>query len=290
MHTITQIKEMQAFSDRVRREGKTIVLVPTMGFLHPGHLSLMEEGRRRGDLLVISIFVNPTQFGRGEDYKDYPRDIEGDQQLAKGVGVDVIFAPPVAEMYPSTYQTYVEVEKVTRNLCGISRPTHFRGVTTVVCKLFTIVKPHVAIFGEKDFQQLVTIRQMVSDLNLDIEIVGMPIYREEDGLAMSSRNKYLNPDERTAALSLSRSLRHGLDLFRRGERRTEKIIKEVMGIIEAEELAQIDYVKICDTKALRDIEHIDQEAVLALAVKIGKARLIDNIVLNQDNEDVDLPR
>jgi len=283
MQTITQIKEMQAFSDRVRREGKTIAFVPTMGFLHLGHLSLMREGRRRGDLLVISIFVNPTQFGVGEDYGDYPRDMERDQQLAKDGGVDVIFAPTVDEMYPSNYQTQVNVEEVTKNLCGITRPTHFRGVTTVVCKLFNIVKPHLAIFGEKDFQQLVTISQMVSDLNLDIEIVGMPIYREEDGLAMSSRNKYLNSDERKAALSLSRSLRHGLDLFQQGERRTEKIIMEVKSIIEAEELVQIDYVKICDTKTLRDIEQIDQEAVLALAVKIGKARLIDNIVLNPSN-------
>lgn len=284
MQIITGIKEMQSFSDRVRREGKTIALVPTMGFLHPGHLSLMEEGRRRGDLLVISIFVNPTQFGAGEDYKDYPRNMERDQQLAEGVGVDVIFAPAAAEMYPSNYQTYVDVEKVTKNLCGISRPIHFRGVTTVVCKLFTIVKPHVAIFGEKDFQQLVAIRQMVSDLNLDIEIVGMPIYREDDGLAMSSRNKYLNSDERKAALSLSRSLRYGLDLFQQGERRTEKIIEEVKNIIEAEKLARIEYVKICDTKTLQDIDRIDHEAVLALAVKMGKARLIDNIVLNQDSE------
>jgi pantoate--beta-alanine ligase len=284
MRIITGIKEMQSFSDRVRREGNTIALVPTMGFLHPGHLSLMEEGRRRGDLLVISIFVNPTQFGAGEDYEDYPRNMERDQQLAEGVGVDVIFAPAAAEMYPSNYQTYVDVEKVTKNLCGISRPTHFRGVTTVVCKLFTIVKPHVAIFGEKDFQQLVAIRQMVSDLNLDIEIVGMPIYREDDGLAMSSRNKYLNSDERKAALSLSRSLRRGLNLFQQGERRTEKIVEEVKNIIEAEKLARIEYVKICDTKTLQDIDRIDHEAVLALAVKMGKARLIDNIVLNQDSE------
>jgi len=290
MQIITSIKEMQDFSNRVRREAKTIVLVPTMGFLHLGHLSLMEEGRRRGDLLVISIFVNPTQFGAGEDYEDYPRDTERDQQLAEEKGVEVIFAPTAAEMYPSTYQTYVDVEKVTKNLCGISRPTHFRGVTTVVVKLFNIVKPHVAIFGEKDFQQLVTIRQMVSDLNLDIEIVGMPICREEDGLAMSSRNKYLNPDERGAALSLSRSLKFASELFKKGERKAEEIIREVKRIIEAEKLVQIDYVKICDTTTLRDIEHIDQEAVLALAVNIGKARLIDNIVLNQDNEDTDLPR
>jgi pantoate--beta-alanine ligase len=182
-------------------------------------------------------------------------------------------------MYPLGYQTYVTVEKVTKNLCGISRPTHFRGVTTVVCKLFTIVKPHVAIFGEKDFQQLVTLRQMTSDLNLDVEIVGMPIYREEDGLAMSSRNKYLNPDERKAALCLFNSLKKASALFEQGERNTREIVREVKKVIEAEKLAQIDYIKICDAKTIEDIEQIDREAVLALAVKIGKARLIDNVVL-----------
>jgi pantoate--beta-alanine ligase len=261
-------------------EGKTIALVPTMGFFHLGHLSLMEEGRRRGDCLVVSIFVNPTQFGAGEDYKDYPRDMERDQKLAEEEGVDVIFAPPADEMYPSNYQTYVNVEDVTRNLCGLSRPTHFRGVATVVCKLLCIVKPHVAIFGEKDFQQLVTIRQMVSDLNLDVNIVGMPIYREKDGLALSSRNTYLTPDERKAALCLFRSLMRAKELFRQGERKTKEILSEVMNMIKTEQLAEMEYVKICDVQTLKDVEQINQESVLALAVTIGKARLIDNIVLN----------
>lgn len=279
MQVITGIKEMQTFSNKVRREGKTIVLVPTMGFLHPGHLSLMEEGRQQADLLVISIFVNPTQFGGGEDFEDYPRDLEKDQQLAKEVGVDVIFAPTMVEMYPAGFQTYVQVEEVTKNLCGISRPAHFRGVTTVVCKLFNVVKPHTVIFGEKDFQQLVAIRQMVSDLNLDVEIVGMSIFREEDGLAMSSRNRYLTEDERKVALSLFHSLKQASALFEQGERKAGEIVREVKKIIEAEKLAQIDYVKICDTKMLGDLEQIDREAVIALAVRIGKARLIDNIVL-----------
>lgn len=279
MQVITGIKEMQTFSNKVRREGKTIALVPTMGFLHPGHLSLMEEGRQQADLLVISIFVNPTQFGGGEDFEDYPRDLEKDQQLAKEVGVDVIFAPTMVEMYPAGFQTYVQVEEVTKNLCGISRPAHFRGVTTVVCKLFNVVKPHTVIFGEKDFQQLVAIRQMVSDLNLDVEIVGMSIFREEDGLAMSSRNRYLTEDERKAALSLFHSLKQASALFEQGERKAGEIVREVKKIIEAEKLAQIDYVKVCDTKMLRDLEQIDREAVIALAVRIGKARLIDNIVL-----------
>ena len=279
MQTITGIKEMQAFSNRVREEGKTLALVPTMGFLHPGHVSLMEEGRKRGDILIISIFVNPTQFGAGEDYDSYPRDMERDRQLAQETGVDIIFNPTVTEMYPSGFQTYVSVEEMTKNLCGMARPTHFRGVTTVVCKLFTIVTPHVAIFGEKDFQQLVVIRQMVSDLNLDVEIAGMPIYREEDGLAMSSRNKYLTPDERKAALCLVNSLKKASALFEQGERKVKKIVEEVRIIIEAEKLARIDYVKICDSKTIKDVDQISQAAVLALAVKIGKARLIDNVVL-----------
>ena len=271
---------MQAFSRRARAEGKTISLVPTMGFFHQGHVSLMHEGRRRGDYLVISIFVNPTQFGAGEDFEAYPRDMEGDQKLAQEAGVDVIFAPQAAEMYPPGYQTYVNVEGVTRNLCGLSRPTHFRGVTTVVCKLFCTVQPHCAIFGEKDFQQLVAIRQMVSDLNFDIEIVGMPIYREEDGLAMSSRNRYLKPDERKAALCIINSLKRAKVLFDKGEREGKKIGREVKKSIEAEPLSRIDYIKICDASDLKDVEQITQRAVLAVAVNVGKARLIDNVILD----------
>lgn len=280
MQTITRIEDMQTFSTGRRVEKGTIALVPTMGFFHAGHLSLMEEGRRRGDCLVVSIFVNPTQFGVGEDYEDYPRDMERDRKLAEEKGVDVIFAPDAAEMYPFGYQTYVQVNEVTKNLCGLSRPTHFRGVVTVVCKLLHIVKPHLAVFGEKDFQQLVAIRQMVSDLNLDVTIVGMPICREDDGLALSSRNRYLSPDEREAARCLFRSLMRAKELFQEGEREAEGIIKNVRGMIEAEPLATVDYVKICDAKTLQDVERIHQETVLALAVKIGRARLIDNLVLN----------
>ena len=280
MQTISSITAMQAFARRARAEGKTIALVPTMGFFHQGHVSLMQEGRRRGDYLVISIFVNPTQFGAGEDFEAYPRDMERDQKLAQEAGVDVIFAPQAAEMYPPGYQTYVNVEGVTRNLCGISRPTHFRGVTTVVCKLFCIVQPDCAIFGEKDFQQLVAIRQMVSDLNFDLEIVGMPIYREEDGLAMSSRNRYLTPDERKAALCIINSLKGAQALFDAGEREGEKIAGEVKNGIEAEPLSRIDYIKICDARDLKDIEQITQRAVLAVAVNVGKARLIDNVILD----------
>ena len=280
MQTVSSVKEMQVLAQKVRAQDKAIALVPTMGFLHPGHLSLMHEGKRRGDVLVTSIFVNPTQFGAGEDFEEYPRDMERDQKMAHEAGVDVIFAPPAAEMYPSGYQTYVTVERVTQGLCGISRPDHFKGVTTVVCKLFSIVTPHVAIFGEKDFQQLVAIRQMVADLNLAIEIVGMPIYREEDGLAMSSRNKYLTPPERKAALAIIHALRRASELFGDGERRAGEIIRAVKTIIEAEPLAQINYIAICDTKTLQDTKQIKEAAVLAVAVDIGKARLIDNIVMD----------
>jgi len=279
MRVITPIKEMQEISEKLRREGKIISFVPTMGYLHQGHLSLMEEGKKRGDILVISIFVNPTQFGRGEDYAVYPRDLERDKRLAESVGVDIVFTPSESEMYPKAYQTYVQVEEVTKNLCGISRPTHFRGVATVVAKLFNIVKPHISIFGEKDFQQLVTIRQMVRDLHYDIEIVGMPTCREEDGIAMSSRNTYLNPEEKKAALSLYRSLKRASALFLSGENKAETILREVRNIIEAEKIITVDYIKICDTGHLQDLDIVDREAVVALAVRIGKTRLIDNLVL-----------
>ncbi len=280
MQIISGVGDMQASADEARRQGRRIALVPTMGFLHQGHLSLMQEGRRRGDILVVSIFVNPTQFGVGEDYEAYPRDMERDQELARQAGVDSIFAPSAREMYPAHYQSYVNVEEVTRHLCGASRPTHFRGVTTVVCKLFNIVKPHTAIFGEKDFQQLVVIKRMVTDLNLDVEIVGMPTYREADGLAMSSRNSYLTPPERTAALCISRALKGVAALFGQGERSAEKIVQAARNIISAEPLAGVDYITLCDTEDLKDLEQVDREAVLAVAVKIGKTRLIDNLVLN----------
>jgi pantoate--beta-alanine ligase len=284
MQTVNSLNAMQVLVQKIRAQDKRIALVPTMGFLHPGHLSLMHEGKRRGDVLVTSIFVNPTQFGAGEDFEEYPRDMERDQKMAHEAGVDVIFAPPAAEMYPSGYQTYVTVERVTQGLCGISRPDHFKGVTTVVCKLFSIVTPHVAIFGEKDFQQLVAIRQMVADLNLAIEIVGMPIYREEDGLAMSSRNRYLTPDERQAALCIIKSLKRAKALFDSGEREGKKISREVKNSIETEPLCRINYIKICNANDLKDIDQITQRAVLAVAVNIGKARLIDNIIFDPSGD------
>jgi pantoate--beta-alanine ligase len=278
MKIVCSIKEMQAFSESTRNKGQKIALVPTMGYFHDGHLSLMREGRRRGDCLAISIYVNPTQFGPNEDFEKYPRDFERDKGLAEGVGVDVIFYPEDKEMYPENYQTYVDVEKVTQNLCGISRPAHFRGVTTVCAKLFNIVKPHYAIFGKKDFQQLVAIKRMVQDLDMDLDVIGMTIVRESDGLAMSSRNVYLNENERESALSLSRSLKLAKQMYDKGERDALKILEEVKKFIEGHPFSRIDYAKICDTKTLRDIDCLDGESVLALAVKINKTRLIDNYV------------
>lgn len=275
---ITSVKAMQAFSEKSHLSGKTIALVPTMGFFHQGHLKLMEEGKKKADLLIISIFVNPTQFGVGEDLEKYPRDFERDKRLADEVGVDVIFSPPVLEMYPKGYHTYVNVEEVTKNLCGISRPTHFRGVATIVAKLFNIINPHIALFGEKDYQQLVTIKQMVKDLNFDIEIVGISTFREKDGLAMSSRNTYLNPEEREAALSIQRAIYKARDMFGSGERVVDNILGEVEKVIASESLTTIDYIKICDSQTIEDIEVIDRDAILAIAVKIGRTRLIDNLV------------
>ncbi|HUH66034.1 MAG TPA: pantoate--beta-alanine ligase [Syntrophales bacterium] len=282
MNVISSISEMQALSESARNRGQKISFVPTMGYFHEGHLSLMREGRQGGDVLAISIYVNPTQFGPSEDFEKYPRDFERDKRLAEGVGVDVIFYPEDKEMYPDNYQTYVNVENVTQNLCGLSRPGHFRGVTTVCAKLFNIVKPHCAIFGRKDFQQLIAIKRMVTDLNMDLEIIGMPIVRESDGLAMSSRNVYLKPDERASALSLSRSLKIAKDMYDAGERDVAAIMGRVTKHIEGHPYTNIDYAKICETATLRDTGRIGGEAVLALAVRVNKTRLIDNYVFGTE--------
>ncbi len=278
MKIISSISEMQVFCESARNAGQKISFVPTMGYFHDGHLSLMREGRQRGNCLAISIYVNPTQFGPSEDFEKYPRDFERDKDLAAGVGVDVIFYPEDKEMYPELYQTYVNVENVTQNLCGSSRPGHFRGVTTVCAKLFNIVKPHYAIFGRKDFQQLIAIKRMVLDLNMDLDIVGMPIVREPDGLAMSSRNVYLTIEEREAALSLSRSLKIAKEMYDGGQKDVNAILEQVRKYIERHSYTNIDYAKICDTTTIKDIGRIEGEAVLALAVRINKTRLIDNYV------------
>ena len=284
MKIIESAKKMQALSESLRNQGKIVTFVPTMGYFHEGHLDLMREGRKRGDCLVISIYVNPTQFGPNEDFEKYPRDLERDRTMAEGVGVDVIFYPPTAEMYPPYYQTYVTVENVTNNLCGLSRPGHFRGVATICAKLFNLVKPHIAVFGKKDFQQLVTIKRMVQDLNMDLEVIGMPTTREQDGLAMSSRNIYLTPDERVSALSLSRSLKLAKGLYEQGERDAVKMIGEVRKHIESHPYTTMDYVQICDTTTMKDVVLLDRESVLAMAVRVGKTRLIDNYVFGEPLE------
>lgn len=279
MRIIEHIREMQSWSETERRKGKRIVFVPTMGFLHEAHLNLVREGRKRGGRLVVSVFVNPTQFAPHEDYTAYPRDLERDQRLLENEGVDVLFHPPVGEVYPKGYQTHVEVERLAPLLCGAFRPGHFRGVATVVAKLFNIVRPHVVIFGSKDHQQLQIVRRMVEDLNFNVEVVGHPIVREKDGLAMSSRNAYLNQKERQAALSLYHSLKKAESLVRQGERKSERIIDAVRAEIGKEPLARVEYVQLLHPDSLEEVKKVESEALLALAVRIGKARLIDNTIL-----------
>jgi pantoate--beta-alanine ligase len=285
MEIIEKVKDMQAYSQDLRVEGKVITFVPTMGYLHEGHLSLMKEGRKRGDVLVVSVFVNPTQFGPGEDFKQYPRDFESDNKMMESVGVDVVFYPGAEEVYPEGYQTYVTVEDVTKNLCGMSRPHHFRGVATVCAKLFNCVLPHIAIFGRKDYQQLKVIEKMVKDMNMDVGIIGMPIVREPDGLAMSSRNEYLDKKERKAALCLYNAILAVREQFENGERRVGALTDRAVGVIMDEELATIDYVKLAHPEAITDLVGVVWDrALLALAVRIGKTRLIDNTVLGEEFE------
>ncbi len=277
MQIIKTIQAMKERSSQARREGEIIAFVPTMGSFHEGHLTLMREGRKLGDLLVVSLFVNPTQFTPNEDFKNYPRDFERDRKMAEEVGTDILFAPEAEEMYPPGHQTTVRVEKVTRNLCGRSRPAHFQGVATVVTMLFEIVMPHVAIFGEKDYQQLVTIQQMVRDLHMSVEVAGMPTVREPDGLAMSSRNTYLLPEERRAASSLYRSLRKAEELLQKGEQDADRILQEMKRILQSEPLVRMDYIEVCDARTLEDVQRIEGDAVVAVAAYVGKTRLIDNL-------------
>jgi pantoate--beta-alanine ligase len=279
MRLVKDIASMRSFSREARSKGKKIAFVPTMGFLHDGHAELLRVAREHGDLLVMSIFVNPAQFGPKEDFKGYPRDIERDLKLAEAGKVDVVFTPSAGEIYPDGYKTYVNVEGLPDHLCGLSRPGHFRGVATVVLKLFNIVAPHLAVFGKKDFQQLLIIKKMCADLNLDVEIIGVDTVREIDGLAMSSRNSYLSADERKAAACVPRALAGAEALFASGERKTLVLIEKMKKIIEKEPLAVVDYIKVCDSATLEDLEVVEGSALVALAVKIGGARLIDNRIL-----------
>ncbi|HBA88596.1 MAG TPA: pantoate--beta-alanine ligase [Geobacter sp.] len=278
MIVINSVAQMQQYA---REHHGQIALVPTMGYLHEGHASLMVEARRRAAVVVMSIFVNPTQFGVNEDLDSYPRDLERDKRVASEAGVDVIFAPTAADMYPAGYQSYLNVEGLTTELCGASRPGHFRGVTTVVAKLFNIVAPKLAIFGKKDFQQLAVIRRMAIDFNMDLEIVGMPIVRESDGLALSSRNARLDATQRKQALCLSRSIAAAREAFNAGEQSVAALRDKALAVIEKESGAEVDYLEFRDQDTLLPLEKADQRTLLALAVRVGSVRLIDNTILGE---------
>ena len=276
MEIIKTVQRMQQASDAIRMGGESLALVPTMGFFHEGHLTLMRAGKDHCNRLVVSLFVNPTQFGPNEDFEAYPRDTEGDLKKAEEVGADVVFMPSSAEMYPQGAQTSVVVKDLPNHLCGLSRPGHFDGVTTVVAKLFHIVKPHVAVFGQKDYQQLAVISRMVMDLNMDIQIIGVPTIREPDGLAMSSRNSYLSPEVRTSALSLKKSLDLAQRLFKEGEKNARVVKDFVRSHILEHPYTEIDYIALCDPVTLNDVNALSEGTLMALAVRVGKTRLIDN--------------
>jgi pantoate--beta-alanine ligase len=280
MKVIKTVLELRTLIKSEKRKGKSIGFVPTMGYLHDGHLSLVEASKASNDVTVVSIFVNPTQFGEGEDLDAYPSDLEGDQNKLISASVDILFLPSVREMYPQGYATYVDVEgDMTGVLCGSSRPGHFRGVATIVTKLFNMVAPDRAYFGQKDAQQVSVIERMVRDLNIDVEIIPCPIHREADGLAMSSRNSYLSDQERKDALVLSQSLALAKGLIDAGERSKDKIIERMVDKLQTVDYAIIDYVEIVDALTLNRVETIEGEILIALAVKIGKPRLIDNLRL-----------
>lgn len=278
MNILGSISEVRQIVKEWRKEGLTVGLVPTMGYLHEGHKSLIDKAVKENDRVVVSVFVNPIQFGLTEDLASYPRDLERDAKLCEEAGANLIFHPEKEEMYFDDFSSFVEVQGVSKGLCGKSRPIHFRGVCTVVTKLFNIVKPDRAYFGQKDAQQLAVVKRMVRDLNMDIEIIGCPIIREEDGLAKSSRNTYLSPEERKAAVILSKSLKLGKEAIEAGERDSKKIIDIITNNINTEKLAKIDYVEIVDPLSIENIDKIENSALVAMAVYIGKTRLIDNFI------------
>lgn len=281
MQVITHIEELKQKIHDARTLGKTIGVVPTMGYLHEGHLTLMRQARREQGFVIATLFVNPLQFGPTEDYGVYPRDLPRDAKMAATTGIDVLFAPAVDEMYPAgngKTLTFVDVAQITDTLCGASRPGHFRGVATVVTKLFNITEADVAYFGQKDAQQVAVIRRMVADLNMNVKIVAVPIVRETDGLALSSRNQFLSQTERQATLVLSRSLRLAEKMLQAGERDSATLLAAMNDCLSQESLAVIDYVEIVDTQTLRALPHIEGSALIAMAVRFGKTRLIDNLL------------
>lgn len=278
MEVITDPQALQETCQQVRQMGMSIGFVPTMGYLHEGHLSLLRAARAQCETVVLSIFVNPTQFGPQEDYERYPRDLERDLEMARQTRVNLVFAPTPQQMYPEGYSTFVEVEGLTERLEGAFRPGHFRGVATIVLKLFHLVQPDKAYFGLKDYQQLKVIQRMVRDLHLPIEIVPMPTVREPDGLAMSSRNVYLSPEERQSALSLYRSLQECLRLLEAGERRGWEIQRQGRTILSADPLVKVDYLEVCHPETLKPLEIVGQSAVILGAIRVGNTRLIDNVL------------
>lgn len=284
MRIAKTIEEVRTLVKGWKAEGLSVGLVPTMGYLHEGHGSLIARARKENERVVVSIFVNPMQFGPGEDLESYPRDLEKDSAYCESLGADLIFHPEPEEMYTEGFCSYVDMSVLTEELCGLSRPVHFRGVCTVVNKLFNIVQPDRAYFGQKDAQQLAVIRRMVEDLNMDLEIVGCPIVREEDGLAKSSRNTYLSKEEREAARVLSRAVRLGEELVAAGERDAKKLVSEMAAVIEQEPLARIDYVKAVDGLSMQQIETVKLPMLVALAVFIGKTRLIDNFMIEKSED------
>lgn len=280
IEVITKIDEIKSISKEIKKEGKKIGFVPTMGYLHEGHESLIKRAKEENDVVVVSIFVNPTQFGPEEDFENYPRDIQRDSKICENLGVDYIFHPEDEEMYPDGFSTFVVPdEKMTNIMCGISRPIHFRGVCTVLTKLFSIIRPDRAYFGKKDIQQLAIVRRMVEDLNLGVKIIGCPIVREDDGLAKSSRNKYLNDEERQAATILRKSILLGKEAIDKGEVDAKKVLGIIVNSIKTEKLAEIDYVEILDFATFDRVEKIGENTVIGMAVYIGKTRLIDNILI-----------
>jgi len=279
MKVIKKSKELQTLIEREKKKGKIIGLVPTMGYLHSGHISLIKRAKKDCGIVVVSIYVNPTQFGPGEDYQRYPRDLERDKKLAKEAGTDILFVPSDEEIYPDSFHTYIQVEELSGRLCGVSRPIHFRGVATIVAKLFNIVKPTKAYFGWKDAQQLIILKKMVKDLNMDVEVVGLPTVREKDGLAISSRNKYLSKQERKIAPILYQALVKAKKMVNSGENNSARVLQQAKDLIKKKKGVKIDYLKAVNLIDLKDAKKIKKNTLIAIAAWIGKTRLIDNVII-----------
>jgi len=279
MKVIKKSKELQTLIEREKKKGKIIGLVPTMGYLHSGHISLIKRAKKDCGIVVVSIYVNPTQFGPGEDYQRYPRDLERDKKLAKEAGTDILFVPSDEEIYPDSFHTYIQVEELSGRLCGVSRPIHFRGVATIVAKLFNIVKPTKAYFGWKDAQQLIILKKMVKDLNMDVEVVGLPTVREKDGLAISSRNKYLSKQERKIAPILYQALVKAKKMVNSGENNSARVLQQAKDLIKKKKGVKIDYLKAINLIDLKNAKKIKKNTLIAIAAWIGKTRLIDNVII-----------